>query len=439
MIVGTMKLRFGVVLLLLCLILAVLGYFTATQASGAGQAYEQSLIAFAKAERVLSEDIQDLQVGAVRHFDTLADDALALRRAASALEAVPREVESATAFNESRLQLLVLVNERMALVERFKTSLATMQVGLDTLPDQIAAADPEAVAVGADLQSLLVRMAGNLARLAHEPGAGADEQLASELATLAEAAGDETSTTYKAGLAALARQGESLRARKKELDTVVLQMASSPLSDRSFELLELYQAAESRSRQRTVFTLGAVLAVLIVGLAAFLLTILLKIQRELASAINEQKTIKEALKGARNQSVNLQRGEKEQSAQLAEERHNALVQHAFDLMAILSRQENYIHVSPASMAFFGLTEKEMIGRSVYEGIHADDIIKVQDYLARAQRELQTEQTIQYRVMDAFGKWHLVETFASNHASNPAVRGMVLNSRLLGAAPDPRSR
>jgi hypothetical protein len=42
-------------------------------------------------------------------------------------------------------------------------------------------------------------------------------------------------------------------------------------------------------------------------------------------------------------------------------------------------------------------------------------------------------------MDAFGKWHLVETFASNQASNPAVRGMVLNTRRLGMAPDSKAR
>lgn len=42
-------------------------------------------------------------------------------------------------------------------------------------------------------------------------------------------------------------------------------------------------------------------------------------------------------------------------------------------------------------------------------------------------------------MDAFGKWHLVKTFASNQASNPAVRGMVLNTRRLGMAPDSKAR
>jgi PAS domain S-box-containing protein len=181
------------------------------------------------------------------------------------------------------------------------------------------------------------------------------------------------------------------------------------------------------------------MVLLLLGIVGMAFATLRRTQRKLDAALADQAALKSAVKEAKVQSETVKRGEREQSALLAEERHNALVRHAFELMAILSRQENYIHVSPACEAFFGLTDKEMIGKSVYEGIHADDIIKVQDYLARAQRELPTEQTIQYRVMDAFGKWHLVETFASNQASNPAVRGMVLNTRRLGMAPDSKAR
>ena len=82
----------------------------------------------------------------------------------------------------------------------------------------------------------------------------------------------------------------------------------------------------------------------------------------------------------------------------------------------------------------GLPEQELIGRSVFEGIHADDLIRVKDYLTRAEKELQTAQTISYRLMDAHGKWHTMETFASNQYSNPAIRGMILNTRRLDARP-----
>jgi PAS domain S-box-containing protein len=387
----------------------------------------------------MDAELRKLEIGAGNHFDGLKEAVLAVRRAEVPLSTIPRYLSSAAAFNEARLQLAVMVNERLALVEEFKTGLAALQVSLDALPEKIEAAQQEGIDAGNSGDMLLARAAGNLARLVSHPGGTVDAQLSSELSTLAAEAGEEVNASFKPGLAAFVKQGETIRARNKVLDEILVKLASAPLSGRAVDLVELYEAAEFKHRQRTAYILGGITVVLVLGLAALFFAGLRRAQVRLDGALADQAALKSALKEAKAQSETVKRGEREQSALLAEERHNALVLHAFDLMAILSRQENYIHVSPACEAFFGLTDKEMIGKSVYEGIHADDIIKVQDYLARAQRELPTEQTIQYRVMDAFGKWHLVETFASNQASNPAVRGMVLNTRRLGMAPDSKAR
>ena len=429
----------GAVLLLLGLALGIVGFGLATAARPSGHAYEQALLDFVDAERSMDAELRILEIGAGKHFDGIKDAVLAVRRAEIPLSMIPRYLNSATAFNEARLQLAVMVNERLALVEEFKTSLAALQVSLDGLPEKIEAAQQERINTGATGDVLLARAAGNLARLACHPGTSVDGQLSSELSALASEAGEEVSASFKPGLAAFVKQGETIRARKKALDAILLKLASAPLSGRAVALVELYEVAELKHRQRAAYILGGLTVLVVMSLAFLFFAGMRRAQLRLDHALTEQTALKSAVKEAKAQSETVKRGEREQSALLAEARHNALVLHAFDLMAILSRQENYIYVSPACEALFGLTDKEMIGKSVYEGIHADDIIKVQDYLARAQRELPTEQTIQYRVMDAFGKWHLVETFASNQASNPAVRGMVLNTRRLGMAPEPKTR
>jgi PAS domain S-box-containing protein len=434
-----LSLYYGALLVLLGLALGVVGFGLATTARHSGHAYEQALLDFVDAERIMDAELRKLEIGAGNHFDGLKEAVLAVRRAEVPLSTIPRYLSSAAAFNEARLQLAVMVNERLALVEEFKTGLAALQVSLDALPEKIEAAQQEGIDAGNSGDMLLARAAGNLARLVSHPGGTVDAQLSSELSALAAEAGEEVNASFKPGLAAFVKQGETIRARNKVLDEILVKLASAPLSGRAVDLVELYEAAEFKHRQRTAYILGGITVVLVLGLAALFFAGLRRAQVRLDGALADQAALKSALKEAKAQSETVKRGEREQSALLAEERHNALVLHAFDLMAILSRQENYIHVSPACEAFFGLTDKEMIGKSVYEGIHADDIIKVQDYLARAQRELPTEQTIQYRVMDAFGKWHLVETFASNQASNPAVRGMVLNTRRLGMAPDSKAR
>ncbi len=434
-----LSLYYGALLVLLGLTLGVVGFGLATTARPSGHAYEQALLDFVDAERIMDAELRKLEIGAGNHFDGLKEAVLAVRRAEVPLSTIPRYLSSAAAFNEARLQLAVMVNERLALVEEFKTGLSALQVSLDALPEKIEAAQQERVDAGNSGDMLLARAAGNLARLVSHPGDTVDAQLSSELSALAAEAGEEVNASFKPGLAAFVKQGETIRARNKALDEILVKLAAAPLSGHAVDLVELYEAVELKHRQRTAYILGGVTVVLVLGLAALFFAGLRRAQVRLDSALADQAALKSALKEAKAQSETVKRGEREQSALLAEERHNALVLHAFDLMAILSRQENYIHVSPACEAFFGLTDKEMIGKSVYEGIHADDIIKVQDYLARAQRELPTEQTIQYRVMDAFGKWHLVETFASNQASNPAVRGMVLNTRRLGMAPDSKAR
>ncbi len=434
-----MSLYYGAIIALMALTLGMVSLGLATTVRPSGHAYEQALLNFVDAERIMDSELRKLEIGAGNHFDGLKEAVLAVRRAEAPLSAIPRYLNSAATFNEARLQLAVMVNERLALVEEFKTGLSALQVSLDTLPEKIEAAQREGVDAGGSGDVSLARAVGNLARLASHPGDTVDAQLSSELSSLAAEAGEEVSSSFKPGLATFVKQGEMIRARKKALDDILFKLASAPLSGRAVDLVELYEAAELKHRQRTAYVLGGMIIVLVLGLSALFIAGLRRTQAHLVAALADQAALKSAVKEAKSQSETVKRGEREQSALLAEERHNALVLHAFDLMAILSRQENYIHVSPACEAFFGLTDKEMIGKSVYEGIHADDIIKVQDYLARAQRELPTEQTIQYRVMDAFGKWHLMETFASNQASNPAVRGMVLNTRRLGMAPDQKAR
>lgn len=63
------------------------------------------------------------------------------------------------------------------------------------------------------------------------------------------------------------RQGETIRARKKALDEVLVKLASAPLSGRAVDLVALYEGAEFEHRQRTATFLGVLTIVLLLGLA----------------------------------------------------------------------------------------------------------------------------------------------------------------------------
>jgi len=280
---------------------------------------------------------------------------------------------------------------------------------------------------------LLARAGAGLALYMAAPGDGAAQLLESDLAALEAMAGDGTRADFRPGLAGLSRHGREWLEQRRAVDELSAKIGALPLAPRARELALHYQGVRDgrTSFRAALFAGGGGLLVLLgYGGAVWMLW---RERRRTAASEVARNELKATLKETRLEQAALRTDAQEDRGRLMEERHRALARHAFDVMAILSREENYIHVSPASESIYGLTEKEMIGKSVYEGIHADDIIKVQDYLTRAQRGLQMDQSIQYRVMDAYGKWHLVETHASNQASNPAIRGMVLNTRRLGPA------
>lgn len=407
-------------------------------APAAQTAYEKALLDFLHAERLLVHEVDRLIAGTSNHFDTLNVHARALRAADAALGALPPLVETHPALHELRVRLSVQLNERMAHLEDFKTLLATSQVAGDRLPAHLDLAERDGLAAGPEGQTVLARAAMGLALYMRGHDESAEAQVRADLAALAALAGESGSPSYQPGFGALARHGAAFVDYRRSLNAVARQMADVPLATQAQALATRYREIRNeRAWQRALVTsVGAGIALLLAYGAA--MGLLWRARRAVAALDQAREEMRATLKEARLQQASGRSGAMEEGVRLAEERHRALVAHAFDIMAVLSREENYIHVSPASRTIYGLTEKEMIGKSVYEGIHADDIIKLQDYLTRAQRELQTEQTIQYRVMDAYGRWHLVESFASNQASNPAVRGMVLNTRRIGPAGSARA-
>lgn len=394
-------------------------------------AYGADLRALAATSAVLNRDIYRIQVNALNHFDTLVATTARLRRIEHRLGREPAWLDDSGDFGKLRLEVSMLVARKLALVEDFKTARAEFMAALDYLPEL-----SERLSGSGAAEPFPRDLLEKLARFVQEPAPALGEVLAGEIEA---AAAQDTTGPGAEGPAArhqhLVHRVQAIVEGKQRLNAVEHELASVPLLEAGAHLSAAYaEAARQHHRQSQRWTV-ALLVLLALVFGAISLEPRRRLQRVEAAAQREEAALKEALKTVRSQSAQLKRGEQEEAARLAEERLKALVRHSFEMVAILSREDNYIYVSPASEDLVGLTERELIGKSVYEGIHPDDLIKVQDYFTRAQKELQTDQTIQYRVMDAYGKWHVVETFASNQASNPAVRGMVLNTRRLGAADD----
>ena len=111
----------------------------------------------------------------------------------------------------------------------------------------------------------------------------------------------------------------------------------------------------------------------------------------------------------------------------SEQRFKALVQEGADLIGILDIEGNYKYVSPTSTAVLGISPDEFIGRSAFEFIHPDDAERVAESL----QKLETTNRVKidaFRFRNNENEWRWVETILTNMMDNPAVKGVVANSR-----------
>ncbi|MBS1634488.1 MAG: PAS domain S-box protein [Bacteroidetes bacterium] len=117
----------------------------------------------------------------------------------------------------------------------------------------------------------------------------------------------------------------------------------------------------------------------------------------------------------------------EESLKLSEQRFKALVQDGSDLISILDMNGNYIYVSPTSKTVLGHSAEDFSGKNVFDFIHPEDRSRVmrQFSLLELKRRVYISP---FRFRDRDDNWRWIETFVTNLTRDPAVRGVVANSK-----------
>lgn len=111
----------------------------------------------------------------------------------------------------------------------------------------------------------------------------------------------------------------------------------------------------------------------------------------------------------------------------SEQRFRDLVQEGSDLIAILDVDGTYRYVSPTSTTILGIRPEEFLGRSPFEFIHPDDVEQTMASLQKI-TEHQKVQVEPFRFKNDKGEWRWIETVLTNMLDNPAVNGIVANSK-----------
>jgi PAS domain S-box-containing protein len=117
----------------------------------------------------------------------------------------------------------------------------------------------------------------------------------------------------------------------------------------------------------------------------------------------------------------------EKALELSEQRFRALVQEGSDLIAILGGGGEYRYVSPASKSILGIDADFLLGKDPKDFIHENDKERVVQKFNLLDNQKFTE-IEPFRFKDAEGNWRWIETKLTNMIHDPAVGGIVANSR-----------
>jgi PAS domain S-box-containing protein len=111
----------------------------------------------------------------------------------------------------------------------------------------------------------------------------------------------------------------------------------------------------------------------------------------------------------------------------SEERFRSLVQNGNDLLGIIDAAGNYLFVGENVKQHLGVSAADLLGKNAFAFIHPDDAA----WLGARLQEIAPRQTVTvgpYRFRINGGEWRWMETTLTSHLDNPAIGGLVVNSR-----------
>lgn len=122
--------------------------------------------------------------------------------------------------------------------------------------------------------------------------------------------------------------------------------------------------------------------------------------------------------------------EVENALKTSEQRFRALVQDGADLMTIIDKTGKFRYISPNHESIVGYAPIQLMYKKVFDFIHKDDVPR----MLAATNGLNLHKSVSiapYRFRHANGSWVWLETTITNLVNDPAIGGIVSNSRDIG--------
>ncbi len=112
----------------------------------------------------------------------------------------------------------------------------------------------------------------------------------------------------------------------------------------------------------------------------------------------------------------------------SESYYSSLIRNAADMIIILDKDLALLWGSPSAGIITGYAPDDIYGKNILDFVHRDDQQEAREALERGLANPAEQSRIMVRFMHKDGSWHYHEVVGSNRLDDPAVEGIIVNSR-----------
>lgn len=106
----------------------------------------------------------------------------------------------------------------------------------------------------------------------------------------------------------------------------------------------------------------------------------------------------------------------------------SLLQHVLDIVAVLDADGTLRYASPAAKSMLGYAPEDVVGTSVFDYVHPDDLEGALRALAETLMTPRALPPLEFRARHADGSWRYVEVVRNNRLNDASVGGVVITVR-----------
>jgi len=131
---------------------------------------------------------------------------------------------------------------------------------------------------------------------------------------------------------------------------------------------------------------------------------------------------------ARQREAEKQLAESRRRLQGREAYYRALIENTTDIVTVVGQDGVIRDETPSVEKVLGYTPEEMVGNSILNFVHPDDVFRVRSFLSLADGAPGFTDAVQFRLRHKDGSWLYLEAVGNDLIDEPAVGGIVINSR-----------